>query len=323
MRGLKKKDGSPVFPDPVNYVKDMLKNSPNANEVIDSSAGFTRRSRYRRGAIQELEGAVKTKGKDQANASPLEGLKQMMTPALQQIAQVVTGSPAKAGTLTEELPLDNEENIRELAKVMARQEPLSLKTTALPQVASASTVRRVPIAITNDKHSYFVAIGIAEGTRTPSGGYTKAYYGHRDPSGDNWNRGTVSGGRGATRGMSPQQVDRVWMGTLTRTASAMAPRLQALGLMPNTQGWNRLMFNILDLRVQAPAALRDATGFLSKIPKLIQQGLTVEAIAKARADSFYSPTTGRLDASGFGNNYSRLFADQRSRAGVFDYRSRL
>ena len=38
LRGLKKKDGSPVFPDPVNYVKDMLKNSPNANEVIDSPA---------------------------------------------------------------------------------------------------------------------------------------------------------------------------------------------------------------------------------------------------------------------------------------------
>ena len=158
---------------------------------------------------------------------------------------------------------------------------MSLKTQALPQVASASTVRRVPIAITNDKHSYFVAIGIAEGTRTASGGYTKAYYGHRDPGDGNANRGTVSGGRGAMRGMSPQQVDRVWMGTLTRMASAMAPRLQALGLMPNTQGWNRLMFNILDLRVQAPAALRDATGFLSKIPKLIQQGLTVEAIAKA------------------------------------------
>ena len=177
----------------------------------------------------------------------------------------------------------------------------------------------VPIAITNDKHSYFVAIGIAEGTRTASGGYTKAYYGHRDPSGDNWNRGTVSGGRGAMRGMSPQQVDRVWMGTLTRIRNGS--RLQALGLMPNTQGWNRLMFNILDLRVQAPAALRDATGF-STNSKADSTGFDGRSNCQARADSFYSPTTGRLDASGFGNNYSRLFADQRSRAGAFDYRRR-
>ena len=90
--------------------------------------------------------------------------------------------------------------------------------------------------------------------------------------------------------------------------------------MSFSQGWNRLMFNILDLRVQAaPAAL---TSFVMQVPKLIRQGLTVEAIAKARADSFINPATGRLEASGFNNNYSRLLADQRSRAGVYDYKRR-
>ena len=309
-------NNNPGFLDSNNPLKTLL-GIPQTSE-LEKIQGMER--------IPEFEDGSKTKEKpksryrsgvsDSGEPGPMEVVSQ----GLSFIGQVLA-PPAKAGTLQE--AIENADSLEELSRVISGQSPLSLKTQALPQVASASTVRRVPIAITNDKHSYFVAIGIAEGTRTPSGGYTKAYYGHRDPSGDNWNRGTVSGGRGATRGMSPQQVDRVWMGTLTRTASAMAPRLQALGLMPNTQGWNRLMFNILDLRVQAPAALRDATGFLNKIPKLIQQGLTVEAIAKARADSFYSPTTGRLDASGFGNNYSRLFADQRSRAGVFDYRSRL
>jgi hypothetical protein len=50
--------------------------------------------------------------------------------------------------------------------------------------------------------------------------------------------------------------------------------------------------------------------------------VTIEAIAKARADSFFNPATGRLEAGGFGNNYARLLADQRSRAGTFDYRRR-
>ena len=52
-------------------------------------------------------------------------------------------------------------------------------------------------------------------------------------------------------------------------------------------------------------------------------GWTVEAIAKARADSYINPETGRLEASGFGNSYQRLMKDQRSRAGVYDYRRRM
>jgi hypothetical protein len=79
------------------------------------------------------------------------------------------------------------------------------------------------------------------------------------------------------------------------------------------------MFNILDLRVQAPAAVQT---FISKLPQVMKQGLTIEAIAKARADSFFNPRTGGLEAGGFGNDYSRLFADQRSRAGVYDYKRR-
>ena len=51
------------------------------------------------------------------------------------------------------------------------------------------------------KHELFVMVGVAEGTRTASGGYTKAYYGHTDPGDGNYNRGTVSGGRGSS--MSP------------------------------------------------------------------------------------------------------------------------
>lgn len=231
------------------------------------------------------------------------------------LGNVVT-QPAQAGTLEGKPGILNSGNTDEFAKVMSRQIPMGIKTQALPQVSAATQVRRAPIAIASRNHPFFVAIGIAEGTRTPSGANTKAYYGHTDVGDGNRNRGTVSGGR---NGGTPQQVDREWMGILTSVSTAMAPVLQRLGLPPNSQGWNRVMFNILDLRVQAPAAVQT---FISKLPQVMKQGLTIEAIAKARADSFFNPRTGALEAGGFGNNYSRLFADQRSRAGVYDYKRR-
>ena len=107
-----------------------------------------------------------------------------------------------------------------------------LNTAPLPQVAVNTPVRYAPIAINSDKHELFVMVGVAEGTRTASGGYTKAYYGHSDPGDGNWNRGTVSGGRGTNA--SPQMVDRRWMGTLTNVQQRMRGPLIASGLEPGT-----------------------------------------------------------------------------------------
>ena len=194
-----------------------------------------------------------------------------------------------------------------------------LKTGPLPQVAASAQARPVPTAVGNDQHELFVMIGVAEGTRTPNGGYTKAYYGHSDPGDTNYNRGTVSGGRNSSA--SPEMIDQKWMGILTNMQQRMRPQLIVLGLMPGTQGYNRVMFNLMDLTVQSPKAAQDFAGSLFGTVR--QAGFTIEAIAKARADSFINPATGRLEASGFGNNYQTLIKDQRSRAGVYDYRRRL
>ena len=72
-----------------------------------------------------------------------------------------------------------------------------LSTPPLPQVPASTPVRPVPTAITSDQHELFVMVGVAEGTRTASGGYTKAYYGHRSRRRQH-NRGTVSGGAATT-----------------------------------------------------------------------------------------------------------------------------
>jgi hypothetical protein len=194
-----------------------------------------------------------------------------------------------------------------------------LKTGPLPQVSATAQARPVPTAVGNDQHELFVMIGVSEGTRTANGGYTKAYYGHSDPGDQNYNRGTVSGGRNSSA--SPEMIDQKWMGILTNMQQRMRPQLIVLGLMPGTQGYNRVMFNLMDLTVQSPKAAQDFAGSLFGTVR--EGGFTIEAIAKARADSFINPETGRLEASGFGNNYQTLLKDQRSRAGVYDYRRRL
>jgi hypothetical protein len=194
--------------------------------------------------------------------------------------------------------------------------PMSLRDGPLPQIAALAPVRPLPLAIASDMHPWFVAIGINEGTRTANGGYTKNYFGHVDPGDGNRNVGTVSGGGSRGGGGSPQVVDRIWAGKLTNQAMAAAPVLMSNGVSRDTVGFHRIMFNYLDLYVQAPAA---AGSFIQKLPQIMKGGLTIEAIAKARADSFYYPD-GRWGGVW---PYPRMLQDQRSRAGSFDYKKRL
>ena len=248
---------------------------------------------------------------DQASGVGGPSLPDIAMAGLSTVANVLT-PPAQAGTLTA-----NQEQLTTMMRMWERREPPVLSTPGLPQVVATARVEPVPMSINTPKHPFFVAIGIAEGTRTPNGGYTQNYYGHEDPGDKNRNIGTVSGGRNGEA--SPQQVDRNWMSILTRAQIKYAPILQKFGITNGTQGYNRMMFNLLDLRVQAPAAVPD---LIKKLPEMIRSGLSVESIAKARSDSFFTPS-GRLDAPGFNNSYQRLYQDQRSRAGVWDYRRRM
>jgi hypothetical protein len=262
--------------------------------------------------------------KPQAVAVVPQQTQQLLTRGLETLMNVVA-PPAMAsegpGGVTKKAPetVVNRINLPDMAKIWSGFAGLSAKTPPLPQVAAAAMATPVGMAINNVMHPFFVAIGIAEGTRTPSGAYTRAYYGHTDPGSGARNVGTVSGQNGS----SPQSVDRQWMGKLTQLQMRVAPMLQSLGVRPGTAGYNRLMFNVLDSFVQSPEATTGQGGFVSRLRQVIQQGITIEAIAKARADSYFNPATGRLQASGFGNSYSRLLADQRSRAGAFDYKRRL
>ena len=165
--------------------------------------------------------------------------------------------------------------------------------------------------IDSANHPFFVSIGVNEGTRTANGGYTKNWKGHTDPGDGNFNRGTVSGGRG--NNLTPEQVDSNWMKVL---ATEQTKRDHAVSRFAQrgTDMYNIIMFNILDLRVQAPLTIDD---FIKRIPTILAEGATPEVIGRLRAESFINPRTGRLEASGFGNNMDRLRADQTRRAGNF------
>ncbi len=150
----------------------------------------------------------------------------------------------------------------------------------------------------------FTSIGLNEGTRTADGGFTSAYSGHIDPGDGAYNRGTISAREG-----TPEEADKNWQNILKNTQNQYSNVLASQGIPTNSDAYKVLMFNILDLRVQAPATLND---FVDKIPNIIKNGISAESIGKARADSFYNPNTGNLDTTF--NSYEDLLKDQKSRS---------
>ena len=93
--------------------------------------------------------------------------------------------------------------------------------------------------------------------------------------------------------------------------------IEQMGLKQGTAGFNRVMFNLIDVADDTPELVQ---GFLQRLPDVVKGGATIEAIAKARADSFQDPMTGEW---GYNREifptYAELFLDQRKRAGGFDY----
>ena len=316
------KDGNPEYANPGELLKRMI---DDARKEAAPPASNRRSARPQAGGTNytppRRPGSSRTRQQQEADQKTNPGGNQsrsfssQLLEGLQEVAGVVLpggGSAANAGELPDMTV--NDEQIELLAKLWSGREKPTLTTPAAPQVQASAPTKPIPLAIRNDRHEFFVAIGINEGTRTANGGYTKAYFGHRDRGDGNINRGTVSGGRGNT--LTPKQVDARWMGVLTDASIKYSGILKRLGLQPSTQGYNRVMFNILDLTVQAPAAVQT---FVTKLNRVKSQNWTVEAIAKARADSFYR-YDGTL-ATSF-PNYQTLFQDQRSRAGTFDYKKR-
>ena len=188
-------------------------------------------------------------------------------------------------------------------KLVASQPP---GDTAFPQ----QTFRRAP----KGQHRFLVTVGINEGNRTYDGGYTKNWDGHVDPATGGPARGRRNVGSVSYGGFqgSPAEADAIFNRRFEALEKQYAPKLAQLGVRHGTKAYEALMFNIADLTVQAPAAVPD---FVKQFPALLKQGLSMQTIGKARADSFI--VNGRLQAAGFSNNYNTLLRDQEARAMTF------
>lgn len=150
-----------------------------------------------------------------------------------------------------------------------------------------------------------IALGVAEGTRTPEGRKTLIWHHHLDPGNGAINKGTFSWQLGAA---TPEEAD---LKGLVRI------RLEAIPSLIQAAEREQLRFDLetlvqgVDLWNQAPGA---GINFVSNLKRCLEKtSMMDEAVLCARVESFYDPVTGELDASGFNDDRAWLEADQRRR----------
>ncbi|MEB3356217.1 MAG: hypothetical protein VKK04_05790 [Synechococcales bacterium] len=151
------------------------------------------------------------------------------------------------------------------------------------------------------------AIGSAEGTRTASGGRTKAFNGHVDPGNGVWNLGTFSYQHGAA---SPEEADQKQLARLRQQAQQLQEKAIAHGVPWGLEE----KLNALDLANQSPLAALGRGGYIVRLRQAHDLGMRgSEAILWARVHSYLNPDTNRWNAPGLGNTTESITADQSRR----------
>lgn len=150
-----------------------------------------------------------------------------------------------------------------------------------------------------------IAIGVAEGTRTPEGRKTSSWKHHSDPGNGATNQGTFSWQLGAA---TPEEAD---LKGLARIQEEAIPYLIQAAEQEQMNFDIELLLQGADLWNQAPEA---GATFVQNLKECLEATQTIdEAVLCARVESFYNPKTGELDASGFDHDRDRLEDDQRRR----------
>ncbi|MBW4514105.1 MAG: hypothetical protein KME11_02630 [Timaviella obliquedivisa GSE-PSE-MK23-08B] len=203
----------------------------------------------------------------------------------------------------------------ELGFSLSPTEPLYEPEQGVPSVAAAPQEdANLKVGVITDKlftgntNSLVAkAVGSAEGTRTPEGDRTHAYYGHVDPGNQVWNRGSFSYQHSA---QSPEDADQKQLSRLADQAKVIEAKAADHGLQLTLEE----KLNGIDLANQAPKAALDQGGYVDWLAQARQQGMSgSDAVLWARTRAFINPATQRWDAPGLGNTAETIGHDQARR----------
>lgn len=181
--------------------------------------------------------------------------------------------------------------------------------TATPPEPIVSKVQPQTVSIFEGASDSLVAraVGSAEGTRTPEGHKTLAYYGHIDPGNGAWNLGSFSYQHGAP---SPEVADARQLSRLQTQAEVIHQKAKDKGIKLTLEE----ELNGIDLANQAPLAALDRGGYIDWLAAAHKMGMKgSEAVLWARTRSYLNPDTGQWNAPGLGNNIYTIANDQERR----------
>lgn len=163
-------------------------------------------------------------------------------------------------------------------------------------------------AIQTPKSTLILAIGHAEGTINREGSPTQAYYGHGD-SGFR-NVGVFSCISCGNR--SPEDADTYYLESKIKPMRLRFEDAARGALLPANHPMLAAAF--FTLLTQSPEAATDRKGFLERMSGLKMLGITLENLIQVSVDSYRDPDSNRFeDVARFGNDESRIRADQRRR----------
>ncbi len=177
----------------------------------------------------------------------------------------------------------------------------------VPAPVAASPPDHGQLFLGGDRSLVALAVGSAEGTRTPDGGKTRAYYGHVDPGNRVWNLGSFSYQHTAR---TPEEADRKQLKRLQRQAEILQQKAVAQGLDMTLEE----AINGIDLANQAPLAALDSGGYIDRLKQAHDQGLRgADAVLWARTYAFWDSQRQSWDAPGLGNTIHSISHDQERR----------
>jgi hypothetical protein len=161
-------------------------------------------------------------------------------------------------------------------------------------------------------------VGHAEGTRTPDGRKTRAYYGHKDPGNGVWNLGSFSFQHCREVRYNCSTPEAADDRQLRRLQSQHVALLQQAAVV-KLQMTLAEQLNGIDLANQAPLAALSDQGYIDRLLQAKQKGFNgQDAILEARVWSYWNPQKNRWDAPGLGNIEPSIRHDQERRLLAID-----